>query len=150
MGSFYLTKMSLRNLFKKPATKMYPVAAPVYTPMTKGHVENDIETCILCGICEKKCPTLAIVVDKPAETWTIDPFACIQCYTCIRACPKSSLTMLPQYTGASTGKYLRSVTKPEPTPEEKAAREAAAREKEARIAAAKAAKAAKTEAGQGQ
>jgi ech hydrogenase subunit F len=113
--------------------------------MTKGHVVNDIEVCILCGICEKKCPSLAITVDKPAETWIIDPFACIQCYSCIRTCPKDCLTMLPQYTGASTEKCSRSITKPELSPEDKAAQEIAAREKEARIAAAKAAKAAKDE-----
>ena len=136
MGSFHLTKMSFRNLFKKPATKLYPIVKPVYTPMTKGRVGCDIETCILCGICEKKCPALAISVEKDAETWTLDGFACVQCYTCVRACPKDSLSMLADYTPASTEKVLSVVKKPELTPEEKAAKEAADAEKAARIAAA--------------
>jgi ech hydrogenase subunit F len=98
MGSFLLSKRSLLNLFRKPATKMYPVVAPTYTKMTKGHVTNDISLCILCGICEKKCPTHAITVDKADESWTINPFACIQCLSCVRACPKKSLTMEKKYT----------------------------------------------------
>jgi len=115
MGSFHLTKMSFRNLFKKPATKLYPVVPPVYTPMTKGRIVNDISVCILCGICEKKCPAGALAVDKPAGTWTLDPFACVQCYTCVRACPKGCLTMLAAYTPAAVKKSVRVEKKPELT-----------------------------------
>lgn len=117
MGSFVLARMSFRNLFKKPATRLYPVVAPVATPMTKGHIVNDIEACILCGICAKKCPSLALAVDKTARTWAIDPYACIQCYTCVRTCPKHSLTMLAQYTPASAAKASQTLIKPEAKPE---------------------------------
>jgi formate hydrogenlyase subunit 6/NADH:ubiquinone oxidoreductase subunit I len=120
MGSFHLTKMSLRNLLKKPATKMYPTVAPTYTKRTKGHVTCDIETCILCGICEKRCPTHAITVSKPDETWTIDNFSCIQCVSCVRACPKKCLMMEPDYTKAATAKSTITVKKPEPASEEEA------------------------------
>jgi formate hydrogenlyase subunit 6/NADH:ubiquinone oxidoreductase subunit I len=112
MGSFHLTKMSLRNLLGKPATKMYPTVVPQYHARTKGHVVIDIETCILCSICEKKCPALAIIVDKPAGTWTIDPFACVQCLTCIRACPKDSLTMDTAYAPAATAMWTHVEHKP--------------------------------------
>jgi formate hydrogenlyase subunit 6/NADH:ubiquinone oxidoreductase subunit I len=98
MGSFVLGGVSFANLFQKPATKMYPVVAITYTDMTKGHVVNDIDTCILCGICAKKCPSLAITVNKEGGTWSIDPFACIQCYSCVRACPKNCMSMAPQCT----------------------------------------------------
>jgi formate hydrogenlyase subunit 6/NADH:ubiquinone oxidoreductase subunit I len=143
MGSFHLTKMSLRNLFKKPATKMYPVVAPVYTTRTKGHVVCEITDCILCSICEKRCPTHAITVSKPDETWTIDNFSCIQCLSCVRTCPRKCLTMEPAYTKAALEKTLVVTRKPELTAEEKAAKEAAEKEKAERIAKAKAAKAAK-------
>jgi formate hydrogenlyase subunit 6/NADH:ubiquinone oxidoreductase subunit I len=118
MGSFHLAKMSFRNLFSKPATKMYPVAQPTYYAMTKGSVVNDIEACILCSICAKKCPAGAIEVDKPAGTWTLDPFACVQCYTCIRACPKDSLSMLAAYTPPATAKHSHTETKPPAEPKE--------------------------------
>ncbi|MDR2587560.1 MAG: 4Fe-4S dicluster domain-containing protein [Coriobacteriales bacterium] len=143
MGSFHLTKMSLRNLFKKPATKMYPVVAPTYTSRSKGHVTCDMKECILCNICEKRCPTHAIAVNKPDETWSIDNFSCIQCLSCVRACPKACLTMEPDYTKAAFTKSTVTLHKPELTPEEKAAKEAAEKEKAERIAKAKAAKAAR-------
>lgn len=149
MGSFHLTKMSLRNLFKKPATKMYPVVVPTYTTRTKGHVVCDIKECILCSICEKRCPTHAISVSKPDEAWTIDNFSCIQCLSCVRVCPRKCLVMEPNYTKAATEKSSVTTKKPELTPEEKAAKETAEREKAERIAKAKAAKAAKDAQGTG-
>jgi ech hydrogenase subunit F len=118
MSSFNLTRMSLRNLVHKPATKMYPTVPLVPKERTKGHVVNDIETCILCGICQKRCPTLAITVDKPNRTWTIDPFACVQCKTCVRACPKKSLTMDNNYIKPSAKKYTHTEHKPEEQPAE--------------------------------
>jgi formate hydrogenlyase subunit 6/NADH:ubiquinone oxidoreductase subunit I len=150
MGSFHLAKMSFRNLFHKPVTKLYPTEQPVYTPMTKGHIVNDIKTCILCSICDKKCPADAITVDKAAETWTINPFACVQCYTCVRGCPKDSLTMLADYIPSAVAKFNVEVKKPELSPEEKAAKEAADAEKAAKIAAAKAKRAAKEAAAAGE
>jgi ech hydrogenase subunit F len=143
MGSFHLTKMSLRNLFGKPATKMYPTVAPTYTKRTKGQVVCDIKKCILCSICEKRCPTHALAVSKPDETWIIDRFSCIQCLSCVRNCPQKCLSMEPDYAKPATAKSLITVKKPELTPEEKAAKAAAEKEKAERIAKAKAAKAAK-------
>jgi formate hydrogenlyase subunit 6/NADH:ubiquinone oxidoreductase subunit I len=143
MGSFHLTKMSFRNLFKKPATKMYPVVTPTYTARTKGHVVCNISDCILCSICEKRCPTHAITVDKPGESWTIDNFSCIQCLSCVRICPRKCLTMEPSYTKAALEKSSVTTKKPELTAEEKAAKAAAEAEKAERIAKAKAAKAAR-------
>ncbi|MDR0347657.1 MAG: 4Fe-4S dicluster domain-containing protein, partial [Coriobacteriales bacterium] len=116
MGNFHLTKMSLRNLFKKPATKMYPVVAPTYTQRSKGHVVCEITDCILCGICQKRCPTHAITVSKPDETWTIDNFSCIQCLSCVRNCPKKCLTMNPEYTKPSPTKTTLTRTKPPKPP----------------------------------
>jgi ech hydrogenase subunit F len=107
-----LTGMTLKNLVRKPATRLYPVQPQVYTSATKGHVVNDIEQCILCSICEKSCPATALAVDKPAGTWTIDPFSCVQCKTCVRLCPTKSLTMLPNYAPAATTKTTITITKP--------------------------------------
>ena len=98
MGSFKLGKMTLGGLFKKPETLMYPVETKTPPAGLKGHVVNDVDRCILCGICQKRCPCAAIVVDKPARTWTIDRFRCVQCGSCVRECPKDCLTMEPTYT----------------------------------------------------
>ena len=56
MGSFKLGKMTLGGLFKQPETIQYPVQTKTPPPGLKGHVANDVANCILCGICQKRCP----------------------------------------------------------------------------------------------
>ena len=43
MGEFKLGRMTLKSLFSKPATKLYPIEAPAYYPETKGHIVIDID-----------------------------------------------------------------------------------------------------------
>ena len=98
MGSFKLGKMTLGGLFKKPETLMYPVETKTPPAGLKGHVVNDVDR---------------IVVDKPARTWTIDRFRCVQCGSCVRECPKDCLTMEPTYTPPATSKHVDSFEVPE-------------------------------------
>lgn len=85
-------------------------------------------------------------MNKNDQTWTIDHFACIQCGSCIRECPKSCLTMNPVLVHPSTEKKKVTISKPEPTEEEKAELARKEAEKAARIKAAKEAKAAREKA----
>ena len=64
MATFKIGKVLLNSLFGKPATLMYPVVPREWEERTRGHIEIDTDTCILCGICSKKCPTNAITVDR--------------------------------------------------------------------------------------
>ena len=50
---------------------------------------------------------------KPARTWTIDRFRCVQCGSCVRECPKDCLTMEPTYTPPATSKHVDSFEVPE-------------------------------------
>lgn len=143
MGNFKLGKMTLRSLFKKPETIMYPAQTRHQPEGLKGHIVNEIDTCILCGICEKRCPTDAIKVAKKDGVWQIDRFRCVQCGTCVRECPKDSLSMNPNYPTPAPKKSVEVLHKPEPSPEEVAAAQAKEAEKAARIKAALAAKAAR-------
>lgn len=97
MSTFSLGKMTLRSLFGKPETLLYPFETRPYPRGLKGHIENNIEACILCGICQRTCPSSALTVDKKKSTWSIDRFRCVQCGACIRSCPKDSLSMAPEY-----------------------------------------------------
>lgn len=143
MGSFKLGKMTLRSLFGKPETVMYPLEKRDIPAGHRGTVEIDMAKCILCGICVKRCPCSAIEVDKAAGTWSINHFGCIQCDTCVRECPKGALSMSMEFPHVAPVKTRQVESKPEPTPEELAAEAAKKAEREVRIAAAKAAKAAK-------
>ena len=96
MGTFKLGKMTLRSLVHKPATVRYPYEkrdVEKLFPQMRGHVVNDIDTCILCGMCQRVCPVGAIAVDRKAGDWTIDPYRCIQCASCTHECPKNCLSM---------------------------------------------------------
>lgn len=104
MGVFKLGKMTFGSLFKKPETVLYPIEKKPQPQGLKGHIVIDVDECILCGMCEKGCPTDCIKVDKEKHLWTITPFQCVQCGYCTRICPKSCLTMDPNYWSAATTK----------------------------------------------
>jgi ech hydrogenase subunit F len=104
MGWFNLGHMTLKSLFSKPATAMYPVIVPTYYEKTKGHIEVSIEDCTLCTLCQRRCPSDAIIVDKATQSWTIDPFRCVQCGYCVTGCPKNCLTMVNVYSPPATTK----------------------------------------------
>ncbi len=103
MPIFSMGKTIFSSLFKKPATISYPLQPKVNMERTRGHVENEIEKCIFCGICKKRCPTGAIDVIKgdPDSTWSIERFQCIQCNCCVEVCPKKCLIMDNTLTEAS-------------------------------------------------
>jgi ech hydrogenase subunit F len=148
MGSFKLGKMTLRSLFKKPETVLYPIESRPQPDDLKGSIEIDIKKCTLCQVCAKRCPTNSITVNKEEETWTIDRFDCIQCRTCVRECAFDCLHMAPDYKKPAKEKSVDTYKKPELTEEEKAEKAKKEAEKAARIKAAKEAKAAREKAKQ--
>jgi len=97
MRSFTMTKTVLKNLFSGPSTLMYPKKKRTFTPITRGRVDNDINKCILCGLCGRRCPTYAIEVNKESREWQIDRLKCCTCNLCVEICPVKSLSMENQY-----------------------------------------------------
>ena len=97
MGGFKLGKMTLGSLFKQPETVLYPLEQKAAPAGRKGTITLLPETCILCGICEKRCPCNAITVQKKERTWAINHFQCVQCGYCVSECPKKSLAMDPEF-----------------------------------------------------
>ena len=89
---------ALSNLFHKPVTRNYPFVERIYPERTRGHVDINVDDCLFCGICAKKCPSDAISVDRATKTWKIDRMGCVQCSNCVNSCPKSCLTMDNKYT----------------------------------------------------
>ncbi|AAM23432.1 NADH-quinone oxidoreductase subunit I [Caldanaerobacter subterraneus subsp. tengcongensis MB4] len=101
-----MLKNVVYNLTHKPATRRYPFEKREPFEGTRGHIENDIEKCILCGICQRVCPSNCIQVDRKEGTWKFEPFACIVCGACVDACPTKSLIMLKEYRPISHEKYV--------------------------------------------
>jgi NADH-quinone oxidoreductase subunit I len=97
------------NLFKKPQTIDYPITPIVKDKAHRGLIEYGEESCIYCLKCEKACPPGAILfvkMDNPSENeenrsdyvlnkhnkkglkYHYNPYLCIYCSECVRACPK--------------------------------------------------------------
>lgn len=92
----------LTNLFSKPATRMYPFEKREAFKDARGHISGvDIDKCIFCGICSKKCPSDAIVVSKADKAWEIDQFKCIICGVCVEVCPKKCVNMEAEHKTAA-------------------------------------------------
>ena len=96
----------LGSLFKEPATSAYPFVKREYTERTRGSIAIDIDACIFCGACEKRCPSSAIKVDRKTKTWSIDRMGCVQCENCVNGCPKKCLSTDNQYTAPATTKTV--------------------------------------------
>ena len=129
----------LKNLFTKPATRKYPFEPKVYPERTRGHVQNDMDVCVLCGLCSIKCPTHAITVDKAEKTWSIRPMSCIQCRCCVDNCPKKCLSMDTHFTEPGSEKVTKTFKQSEKAIAAQEALMKAAKERAAAAAAAKAA-----------
>jgi ech hydrogenase subunit F len=108
---FTLAKTVFKWLFSKPATLMYPVVPRDFFDKTRGHIDNDIQKCILCGLCERRCPAQALKVSKEKKTWEIDYARCIICNFCVEVCPVRSLrtekTYSPSYVHAAEALTLQ-------------------------------------------
>lgn len=114
MAIMDFTKTALKNLFSKPATTQYPFKPKEYPEKSRGHVEINIDDCIMCGICPRKCMSGAIKVDRNTKTWSIERMGCVQCQACVNACPKKCLTMAAGYTAPSREMTVDTYSQPIP------------------------------------
>jgi formate hydrogenlyase subunit 6/NADH:ubiquinone oxidoreductase subunit I len=100
MGHMSFAQKVLQSVVSRPATRLYPFEKRPFFNKTRGSISIDIDKCIFCSICQKKCPTDAIVVTKASKDWEIDRLRCIACSACVEACPKKCLAMENQYSAA--------------------------------------------------
>ncbi len=110
------TPTVIKNLLKKPATRNYPAVVREPFPMFRGELVIDIDKCIFCGMCSRKCPSQCITVDKDKGTWQCDPHACISCGYCVDNCPVKCLSMKDTHRKPVTEKvtWIEQGTPPKP------------------------------------
>ncbi len=104
MAIMNFTGRVLKNLFSRPATTKYPTIKKTFPAATRGHIEINVDDCIFCSMCAKRCPSDAIAVDRAAKKWEISPYSCCQCGECVAVCPKKCLFMKNEYTAPGAGK----------------------------------------------
>lgn len=106
----------LKSLFAGPATRRYPFEVREPFAGGRGQLTGiNADQCSYCGLCQKKCPALAITVDRATKTWTLDPFKCVICGVCVESCPKKCMNMDAHYRTPANAKS--SVTASKPIPE---------------------------------
>jgi len=99
MSFLVMAKTVLKSVFRRPYTVKYPFGLRIYHGnISRGRVNIDIEQCLFCATCQKKCPAAAIVVLKEEKKWTIDRLRCVTCGHCVESCPKRCLVMENQYS----------------------------------------------------
>ncbi|OIO03353.1 MAG: hypothetical protein AUJ49_04585 [Desulfovibrionaceae bacterium CG1_02_65_16] len=102
----------LANLFSKPATRDYPSYVREPFPHARGELVNDIDRCIFCGTCSRKCPSQCITVsrDSSTGTWNLEAYACIGCGICVMSCPVSCLSQKNTHRPVGTTKTMITLT----------------------------------------
>lgn len=117
MSFFSLTTTVIKSFFRKPYTTKYPFAPAVFPKGSRGHIAIDIDKCIYCSICARRCPTFALKVDKNERSWSIERLKCITCNLCVDVCPKKCLSMEQGHSAAVVkGSIEKHVGKPVPAP----------------------------------
>jgi formate hydrogenlyase subunit 6/NADH:ubiquinone oxidoreductase subunit I len=91
-----MLKSVFRSLLGRPATRRYPYERRAPIEGTRGTLKNDIDACIFCSLCAKRCPSQALEVSKTPKSWTFDPYKCVLCGYCVEVCPKKCLAMRPR------------------------------------------------------
>ena len=90
-----------KNMVSKPATRMYPAEKREAYKDARGQIGIDVDKCIFCGICSKKCPSIALTVNKNEKSWEIDHFKCIICGVCTEVCPKKCISTEANYKSSA-------------------------------------------------
>lgn len=101
----------LRNLITGPVTTRYPYGPADIPEGNRGRVDWDMRPCTLCGLCQKRCPTLAVKVDRKAGTIAVEVFRCIACGVCVDACPQDAIGLGPELSRPGYVKEVRTYRK---------------------------------------
>ena len=72
MSLLTFAKTALGSMVKQPVTVCYPQEKLAAPERLRGHIVNDMDVCICCGMCARRCPAGARgrsqgwnVVDRP-------------------------------------------------------------------------------------
>lgn len=107
--------VTLRYMFKKKVTLLYPFEKAPLSPRFRGQhalrrYESGEERCIACKLCEAICPAQAIVIDaeprkddqsRRTTRYDIDMTKCIYCGLCQEACPVDAIVEGPNFEYAT-------------------------------------------------
>ncbi len=107
--------VTLKALFTKPVTVMWPDEKEQLAPRARGVIALDVDNCTSCMLCGRECPDWCIYIeahkveiqpDKPGgrvrtrnelDRFDIDYALCMYCGICVEVCPFDALYWSPDY-----------------------------------------------------
>jgi ech hydrogenase subunit F len=84
---------TLRNLVSRPATRRYPSEIREPFAGARGTLEYDVDSCVFCGLCARRCPAAAITCSREERYLAIEQLSCVACGVCVEVCNKGSLRL---------------------------------------------------------
>jgi formate hydrogenlyase subunit 6/NADH:ubiquinone oxidoreductase subunit I len=93
-----MLKVIFKGAVRKPSTRLYPFEKRASFVGSRGSLVMDIDKCTFCTLCEKKCPSGAIKVNRAERVWELNRLRCIVCGACVDVCAKKSLSLVPQHS----------------------------------------------------
>ena len=99
IGGFILLLIIISSLFIERVFCRYlcPLGG-VFTLISKlrlFHIKKDLNKCIDCNLCSKKCPMNIDVNKETSEYNKVKSSECIDCFKCINSCPVNALYTKP-------------------------------------------------------
>lgn len=107
--------ITLKALFTKPVTIMWPDERELIAPRARGVIALDTDKCTSCMLCSRECPDWCIYIEahkvevpatKPGgrirtrnvlDRFDIDYGLCMYCGICVEVCPFDALYWSPDY-----------------------------------------------------
>lgn len=119
-GGFYSLlvglSITIKTFFQPVVTLQYPHESLKMTPRYRGHIDlvADQETgdplCIVCGMCQKNCPTgcISLAGEKPEGSkkkvltkYILNFTTCSLCGICVESCKPAAIDFSKEYNLAS-------------------------------------------------
>lgn len=104
--------ITFKYMLKPVITLQYPRQSVKMTPRFRGHIdlvrdeESGADKCIVCGMCQKNCPSNCITVagekvegakKKSLTLYSLDFTRCSLCGICVESCPTGAIDFSKDY-----------------------------------------------------